>query len=349
MYYTKRIVLLEIAIVLSIALAACTAPTAAVNQNAASTSQPAEAVEQSTAQPTAPVAASAVEPVTLNVNLGAEPPTLDPSLATDGFSLNVAENLFMGLTNLTSDGSVEPELATDWSASEDGLTYTFNMREDALWVRHDPDSGVEQLRPVTAFDVVYGVRRTCDPRTASDYAYVDYIIEGCAELNMADPDALTEDELRALIDGVGVTAPDTYTVQFTVHTPASYFPAIAGMWINWPQYREVIESAGEQWTEPGNIVTNGPYLLTEWRHNDSMVVEKNPTWYGWNEVVFVDKIGSFRQHNLWQDQPFAGATSHSEARLMALLARVDQRYQKAGVNDCCHDRHSIRRSDQHHV
>ena len=66
--------------------------------------------------------------MTLNVNLGTEPPTLDPSLATDGVSLYVTENLFNGLTNVVGDGNVEPELATSWSVSEDGLTYTFAMR-----------------------------------------------------------------------------------------------------------------------------------------------------------------------------------------------------------------------------
>ena len=118
----------------------------------------------------------------------------------------------------------------------------------------------------------------------TDYAYVDYIIAGCMELNTADPSTLTEDDLQALIEGVGVSAPDTYTVQFSITTPAPYFPVIAGLWINAPQYREVIEAAGEGWTEPGVIVTNGPYVLTDWHHNDSMTAEKNPFWYGWDEV-----------------------------------------------------------------
>ena len=222
--------------------------------------------------------------MTLNVNLGTEPPTLDPSLATDGVSLYVTENLFNGLTNVAGDGSVEPELATEWTVSEDGLTYTFAMREDAAWVRYTAAAGVEQLRPVTAADVVYAVRRSCDPRTGSDYAYVDYVVAGCMELNTADPSVLSDDDLLALIEGVESARPDTYTVQFSVTTPAPYFPAIAGLWINVPQYREVIEAAGEGWTEPGVIVTNGPYVLTDWHHNDSMTAEKNLFWYGWDEV-----------------------------------------------------------------
>ena len=79
--------------------------------------------------------------------------------------------------------SVAPELATAWSLSADRLTYTFKLRDDVSWVRYTPTGGVQKLGPVTAPDVVYGVKRTCDPRTASTYAYVDYIIAGCKALN----------------------------------------------------------------------------------------------------------------------------------------------------------------------
>ena len=292
---SKKFILLSLGLIMAdLALAACQAPAPFVGQVAKTdvvekTAAPAvtQPVQTSVAQLDEVAVASVSaddETVVLHANLTAEPPTLDPSLATDSVSLNVIENLFMGLTNVTTDGTVEPELARNWGVSDDGLTYTFQMRDDASWVRFQPESGVEELGPVTAFDVVYGAKRTCDPRTGSGYAYVNYIIAGCKELNTADPAALTEEEIEALLDAVGVTAPDTYTVRFTVNTPAPYFPAIAGLWVNRPQYREVIEANGEQWIEPGSIVTNGPYVLTEWHHGDSLVAERNPYWYGWSEV-----------------------------------------------------------------
>jgi len=103
-------------------------------------------------------------PVTLNYNLGAEPPTLDPTLASDTTSVDVIEQLFLGLTDYNDETmEVIPELATSWECSEDGLVWAFHMRKDVKW---------SDGRPVTAHDVEYGVKRTCDPANASDYAYV---------------------------------------------------------------------------------------------------------------------------------------------------------------------------------
>jgi len=123
--------------------------------------------------------------VTLNWNLGTEPPTADPALATDTTSVDLDEQLFLGLTDFDDVTSeVIPELATSWEVSDDGLTWTFHLRDDVYWVR------VEQVldddgnpRKVTAQDIEYGVKRTLDPRTGSDYAYVLYIIKNGETVN----------------------------------------------------------------------------------------------------------------------------------------------------------------------
>jgi len=130
--------------------------------------------------------------VTLNWNLGTEPPTADPGLATDTTSVDVDEQLFLGLTDFKDETmEVIPELATSWEVSEDGLTWTFHMRDDVIWVRYNTATKqVEQVlddegnpRKVTAHDVEYAVKRTLDPRTASDYAYVLYIIKNGEAVN----------------------------------------------------------------------------------------------------------------------------------------------------------------------
>ena len=232
-----------------------------------------------------PTPSIAEVPVTLNRNLGTEPPTLDPALATDTTSVEVDKQLFLGLTAFDpKTAEVIPELATEWTANEEATEWTFKMRDDVHWVNYKPSTGVVELGPVTAHDVVYGVKRTCDPRTASDYAYVDYIIKGCQELNTADVEALSDEELQALVDGVGVEALDDYTVKFTLNNPAGYFPAIAGMWVNRPQPKESIESYGDRWTEPGFIISNGPYVLETWVHDDSMTLIKNPFYYDADNV-----------------------------------------------------------------
>ena len=78
--------------------------------------------------------------------------------------------------------------------------------------------------------------------------------------------------------GLGVEAPDDTTVVFTLEEPAAYFPSISAMWVTYPQPQEVIEEFGDNWTEAGLIVTNGPYTLREWTHAASIQIEKNPLW-----------------------------------------------------------------------
>jgi oligopeptide transport system substrate-binding protein len=214
--------------------------------------------------------------------VGTEPPSLDPSLATDTTSIFFVRQMFTGLAGFDQDANVVPALATDWSVSDDGLVWTFNLRDDVHWVHRDPTSGeFEDLGPVTAQDVVYGVTRTLDPNTASDYAYVLYAIAGAEEFNTADPTAEDFEDLRA---AVGVSAPDDKTVEFTLHTPAAYFPSIAAMWVTFPLPQAAIEQWGDNWTEAGLIVTNGPYTLKEWTHGSEIWIEKNPLWVNADDV-----------------------------------------------------------------
>ena len=214
---------------------------------------------------------------TLHRNLGTEPPTLDPMLATDTTSVEVDEQLFLGLTNLDSlTLEAGPELATEWSVSSDGLVWTFKLRKDVDWVHYDPASGkTTKKRKVTAHDVEYGVKRTINPATASDYAYVLYIVKNAEALNSGESTDL---------DSLGVKAVDDYTVEFTLEQPAGYFPAIASMWIARAVPKEVIEEHGDRWTDPGTIWTNGSYVLDTWEHEARLVIKKNPYWWGAKDV-----------------------------------------------------------------
>ncbi len=234
----------------------------------------------------APAAApTAEEPITLDLHFGTDPPTLDPALGSDTTSIWADEQLYLALTDL-DDVTVEaiPELAT-WEVSADGLVYTFSMRDDAKWVHYDIRiDTVEEVGPVTAHDVVYGTKRTLDPRTGSPYAYVLYLIEGGEDLNTADPDELSEEELQALIDGVGIKALDDYTVEVTLTQSAAFFPAVASMWVMRPMPQATIEEFGEDWVMPGNLVSNGPYVLTEWSHGAMLRFKKNPYYYDADQV-----------------------------------------------------------------
>lgn len=214
----------------------------------------------------------------INLNLGAEPKSMDPALVyLDDAAHQAMELLFLGLTDYDENtGEVIPELAHSWEVSEDGRVWTFHLRDDVAWVRYNPNRpAVVRVRPVTAADVVYSIQRVLAPDTAAEYAELDYIIENAQAFKQGE---VTDPNL------VGVRALDDYTVQFTLEEPAAFFGSVAGMGVNHPLPREVIEQHGALWTEPGNIWTNGPYVLAAWEHDKRMAMVKNPFYYQADKV-----------------------------------------------------------------
>lgn len=225
--------------------------------------------------------------VTVDFNWATEPPQGDPALATDTTSSQVIGSIFMGLTDIDDETQeAVPALATDWSSNEDDTVWTFQLRDDVPWVHYNPKTGETEVvtddegnpRMVTAEDVAYGVTRSLDPRTASDYAYILYIIQGGQQLNTTDPEA---DNFQELMDNVGVQAVDETTVEFTLEYGASFFPQVATMSTAYPVPQWTIDEYGERWIEPGFIVTNGAYVMTEWAHGDHLTLEKNTHWPLW--------------------------------------------------------------------
>jgi len=212
-----------------------------------------------------PSSIAASDPIILNLNLGGEPTTLDPALAPDftSSSASVIEQLFLGLVDLDDEtAQVRPELATSWTVSPDGTVYTFTLRSDVTW---------SDGNPVTAQDVRYGILRSLDPATGSPFAYALNAIKNAAAYNqgtITDPNQ------------VGVAAINSTTLRVTLEEPGLHILAILSMWVARPMPQWAIEAHGvPTWTEPANIVTNGPYRLTEWVHGDHILLDKNPTYY----------------------------------------------------------------------
>ncbi|MBC7228144.1 MAG: peptide ABC transporter substrate-binding protein [Thermoflexales bacterium] len=229
-------------------------------------------------------------PNILRVNLGpGDVPTLDPALATDTSSVQVIDMLTVGLTRLDEVTlELKPGMAEKWDVSEDGLTYTFYIRQGIPWVRWN-GTEVEQVvddegnvRYVNAHDFEYGIKRTCNPETASDYAYVlAFAVKGCDELLNAEGFAdKSPEEKQALIDGVAAKALDDYTLQVTFTTPAVYNLNIIGMWVAHAMPQWLIEERGDRWTETGFNQSYGPYVLKEWVHDSYITIVKNPFWPG---------------------------------------------------------------------
>ena len=232
-------------------------------------------------------------PVTLDWNLGAEPPTLDPALATDSASLHILNEVMLALTELDPDTrEPEPELATSWVSSENGAVWTFTLREDIPWVTYQEGEVVQVLddaglpRIVNAHDVVYGVRRTCDAATFSDFAYILYVIAGCQAAHTGE----------GSVGDVGVAALDDFTVEFTLTYGAVFFPQVVSMPVARPMPKWLIEAEQDGWTEAGQMQNNGPYVLAQWDHHERIQLVRNPFWYGWREMA--DLVGNIETINI---------------------------------------------------
>lgn len=225
------------------------------------------------------------EPVTFDGYSTTDIPTLDPQVSEDVVSINYTENLFVNLTNYDLETQdIVPEAATDWTVSDDGLVYTFTLRTDIPWVKHNPVTGetVQETdadgnpRFVTAQDFAYGITRACDPNIGSYYSTVIApIIAGCEDvLNLED--SSDEDALAAAMDAVGVNAPDDATLVVELEFPASYFMTMTPMWTLAATPSWAIEEHGDEWVEAGNIVTNGRFVLSEWVHGVRRQIVRNP-------------------------------------------------------------------------
>lgn len=216
---------------------------------------PTQASSSPTPEPTA-----APEPIIVRIDLGHPPASIDPLLVGPQWASanDLVENLFAGLTRLDADsGKIEPALAKSWETSGDGLTWTFSLRDDIFWVSINPETGqIEQMRPITAADVVYTVRRICrtDPKEAMVSAA--FLIQGCREVNEHDPVSLTDD---IVVQTIGVRVLNDTTVEFKLEAKAAYFPTLLAMPLLYPVPSEVVDTGGEQWTSPGTIWTSGPY------------------------------------------------------------------------------------------
>jgi oligopeptide transport system substrate-binding protein len=229
------------------------------------------------------------QPVTWDGYDTSDIPSLDPQVAEDVTSINNIENLFVHLTNYDLETTeIVPEAATDWTISEDGLVYTFNIRTDIPWVKYNPVTGetIQEVeldeegnevgpRFLTANDFVYGIKRACDPNIGSYYSSVIApLIVGCSDvLNYEDPEAIPAE----LVDAIGVSAPDDATLVIELEFAASYFLSMTPMWTLAATPQWAIEEHGNDgWQEAGRIVTNGRYVLAEWIHDVRRTLVRNP-------------------------------------------------------------------------
>ena len=209
---------------------------------------------------------------TLRINLASEPDRLDPALlyTVDGACLAV--NSFAGLYTHAADGTLQPELATGYTVSDDGLTYTFTLREGLTW---------SDGEPLTAEDFVYSWQRAADPANGAVYSYLYSIIAGYG----------TEEGLAVSASEDGLS----FTVELAA--PCPYMLDLAAFPAFYPVPQHCVEAAEGYLNEDGSLldpgawateagfVTSGAYTLESWTHDESMVYVKNPNYWNAQSVT----------------------------------------------------------------
>ena len=209
---------------------------------------------------------------TLRINLASEPDRLDPALlyTVDGACLAV--NSFAGLYTHAADGTLQPELAAGYTVSDDGLTYTFTLREGLTW---------SDGEPLTAEDFVYSWQRAADPANGAVYSYLYSIIAGYGtDAGLA---------VSASEDGL------SFTVELAA--PCPYMLDLAAFPAFYPVPQHCVEAAEGYLNEDGSLldpgawateagfVTSGAYTLESWTHDESMVYVKNPNYWNAQSVT----------------------------------------------------------------
>jgi len=192
----------------------------------------------------------------------AEPATVDPGLVQENASHAISMQIFEGLTNYDPK-TLEPVpgVATRWEVSADGIVYTYHLRDTAKW---------SDGKPVTAKDFEYAWKRTLDPKTGAQYAFILYFIKNAEEYNSGK---------LADASKVGVKAIDPKTLRVTLKEPTPFFPQLTSFYTYAPVPRWAIESWGEKWTRPEHIVCNGYYKLVSWIPQKEVLLEKNPFYW----------------------------------------------------------------------
>lgn len=197
----------------------------------------------------------------LNLVTASDIPTLDVSKGTDQVSFQTLNSTMEGLTRIDKDGKVQPGVATSWESSEDGLTWTFKLRDNSTWSNGEK---------VTAKDFEYSWKRTLNPETAAEYAYIMYDVAGAEEANLKG----------GSLDNVAVKALDDNTLEVKLVRPIAYFAELMSFQPFYPQNQAFVEACGESYgTAHDKQLYNGPFVLSSWKKEDQFSLTKNDKYW----------------------------------------------------------------------
>jgi oligopeptide transport system substrate-binding protein len=211
---------------------------------------------------------------------GSEPGSIDPQLGTGDWENRIIGDYIEGLVTEDAFGEAIPGQAESWDISEDGLVYTFHLRDGIQW---------SDGEPVKASDFVFGLRRLFDPATASEYSYLHFYMKGGSEI--------ADGSMPVDSPDFGVKALDDKTVEITLEGPTPYILQALTHYTSYPVPQHVVEKAGTDWTDVENIVGNGPFKIVEWVPGNYIKAVKSDTYYGKDDVK-IDEVYYYVQDDL---------------------------------------------------
>jgi oligopeptide transport system substrate-binding protein len=220
--------------------------------------------------PLIPLPGQAAAPVVLHRGNQAEPDSLDPHKVGGAWENNIIGDMFLGLTTESAQGKPIPGSAENWTISPDGMTWTFTLRPGLVW-----SDGVA----LKASDFVFGFRRVLDPKTAAQYASIQYPIKNAEAVNGG----------KLPVDQLGVRAVDDRTLEITLEAPTPFLAGLLAHYTAFPIPEHIYKKFGDEWVRAGTMVSNGAYMLVHWKPHDQIKVVKNPLFYDARNVA-IDEV-----------------------------------------------------------
>lgn len=293
----KRILSLVMASAMVLSLAACGGKTAAPETTAAAgetTTAAAAGSDETTAAEASGDTAPATSSANPNAGKGMYPGTskkgsisaevttisvMNPILMTYNNEFSVARHGWDCLVKLDENNNITPAAAESWETSEDGLTWTFHLRQGCKWV----DSTGAEIGDVTANDFVFAWQELLNPDNAAEYYTFATVFKNAQKYYDYKSGASTEE---VTLDEVGIKAVDDYTLQIELENNLPYFLQYVKFEVMSPIYQPFYEEVGadKYGTSPDTLAFNGPFYMTNWVTESSITMAKNPSWYNADAV-----------------------------------------------------------------
>lgn len=199
-------------------------------------------------------------PQIFTYNMGSDPETLDPNKASENVGMTILANTCEGLVRMDDAYNPLPGVAEKWEVSDDGLEYTFYLR-DAKW---------SDGKPITAEDFAYSWERALNPDTAADYAYQLFYIKNATKYYSGEASA----------DELGIEVIDEKTIKVTLEGPTPWMMQIFAFPTMFPVRKDIVEANPDTWAlEASTFVCNGPFKVAEWKHNEVVTLVPNENYW----------------------------------------------------------------------